>query len=583
VAGEAVVVCQIVTGLGGVGKTQLAAELAHRCWEEQAVDLLVWVTAGSRTSIITAYARAAAEVTGVEDEDLEQAAARLLGWLASTDRPWLIVLDDLSDPAHLRDLWPPGTPVGRTVVTTRRRDTALLASRQVVSVGLFTPGEACTYLRHKLVAHPGLLDGADELAADLGYLPLGLAQAAAYLLDRRLSCAAYRARLADRRRQLSDLLPEVGGLPDEHQATVAVTWALSIELADTLKPVGLARPLIELAALLDPNGIPAAVFPTEAVGEYVSARVGRPVNGEDVVDGLHALHRLSLFTAPDTGREIDADNDMVRVHALVQRAVREANPAERLPELADVAASALLAVWPEIDYATTGLIAALRANTTTLAGNAGDLLWHPGIHPLLYRAGVSLGNAGLHTTAVAYWQRMTDQAVRQFGDEDGDTISVQTNLAASYARAGRISEAITLQEQVLTDSARLFGKQHPDTLRARGHLAASYAQAGRTAEAIGLEEQVLIDRVRLFGKQHPDTLRAQTNLAASYQRAGLIASAIILQEQVVTGRVRVLGDEHPDTLNARSSLALLYAAVGRTAEAITLRGAGPHRPGAGAR
>ncbi|GIF08888.1 hypothetical protein [Actinoplanes siamensis] len=82
-----------------------------------------------------------------------------------------------------------------------------------------------------MAGHPRLLDDADGLAADLGYLPLALAQAAAYLLDRRLSCAGYRARLADQRRQLADLVPEEGALPDEHQATVAATWALSIDLA----------------------------------------------------------------------------------------------------------------------------------------------------------------------------------------------------------------------------------------------------------------------------------------------------------------------------------------------------------------
>ncbi len=132
-SGQAVVVCQVVTGLGGVGKTQLAAALAHQCLDDKAVDLLVWVTASSRARVLSAYRQAAAGLTGVEDPDPEQAAVRLLAWLAGTDRRWLIVLDDLSEPADLRGLWPPARPaVGRTVVTTRRRDASLLAGRQVV-------------------------------------------------------------------------------------------------------------------------------------------------------------------------------------------------------------------------------------------------------------------------------------------------------------------------------------------------------------------------------------------------------------------------------------------------------------------
>ncbi len=163
------VVCQVVTGLGGVGKTQLAAALAHRCWDAGAVDLLVWAVASSRSRVLSAYAQAAADLTGVDDPDPEQGAARLLAWLAGTDQRWLIVLDDLTDPADLRGLWPPAqTRVGRTVVTTRRREASLLAGRHVVPVGLFTPGEARAYLNHKLAGRPDLLDGADGLAADLG-------------------------------------------------------------------------------------------------------------------------------------------------------------------------------------------------------------------------------------------------------------------------------------------------------------------------------------------------------------------------------------------------------------------------------
>ena len=154
-SGQTVVVCQVVTGLGGVGKTQLAAALAHHVWREQLVDLLVWVSATSRTGLIAGYAQAAADVTGIEDTDPQQAADRFLAWLASTGRRWLIVLDDLNDPADLRRLWPPATGPGRTVITTRRRDSALLAGRHVVQVGLFTPTEAHTYLQNKLSGAPG--------------------------------------------------------------------------------------------------------------------------------------------------------------------------------------------------------------------------------------------------------------------------------------------------------------------------------------------------------------------------------------------------------------------------------------------
>src|SRR5437870_4931801 len=71
------VVCQVMAGLGGVGKTQLVANLAHRWRRERRVDLLIWVTATSRAAVLTRYAQAAADVLGVDDADPEQAAVRL--------------------------------------------------------------------------------------------------------------------------------------------------------------------------------------------------------------------------------------------------------------------------------------------------------------------------------------------------------------------------------------------------------------------------------------------------------------------------------------------------------------------------
>src|SRR5258708_7742363 len=71
--------------LGGTGKTQLAATLAHALWDTRAVDLLVWVTAFSRDAIVTAYAQALADIGIADaDQDLEAGAARFLAWLAET-------------------------------------------------------------------------------------------------------------------------------------------------------------------------------------------------------------------------------------------------------------------------------------------------------------------------------------------------------------------------------------------------------------------------------------------------------------------------------------------------------------------
>ncbi|MFE1884144.1 tetratricopeptide repeat protein, partial [Streptomyces diastatochromogenes] len=164
---------------------------------------------------MTGYAQAGVELCRADPDDPEQAAKKFLAWLVpkAGQRPcrWLIVLDDVADPNNLvvnpddpdtrYSLWPPASPYGRTLVTTRRRDAALFGEgRRRIDVGLFTEAEAAAYLTTSLSAQ-GRVEPADQLTAlacDLGYLPLARAQAAADLIDSRLGAAADRYLLAGR-------------------------------------------------------------------------------------------------------------------------------------------------------------------------------------------------------------------------------------------------------------------------------------------------------------------------------------------------------------------------------------------------
>jgi hypothetical protein len=102
---------------GGTGKTQLAAFAAESLWRARQVELLVWVTATSRASVLAGYAQAFAEMVGSGPAGgAETVAGRFLAWLGQTSQPWLVVLDDVADAAALDGLWPAG-PAGQVLVT----------------------------------------------------------------------------------------------------------------------------------------------------------------------------------------------------------------------------------------------------------------------------------------------------------------------------------------------------------------------------------------------------------------------------------------------------------------------------------
>src|SRR6185437_7356023 len=241
-----------------------------------------------------------------------------------------------------------------------------------------------------------LLDGqAPALAKALGYLPLALSHAAAYLVDQQVTCAAYLGRYTAGQDRLDDLLPASADA-DGYGRAVAATLLVALDAADARDPAGLARPAIWLAAMLDPAGHPQALWATEAVTGYLTRHRTRPAAGQpaqapadDPVTAGQAreallllLHRYALASVDD-----QAGPRAVRVHALTGRAARETTPPAIMPATAQAATGALLAIWPEPDHTAPALAEALRASTTTLAGHANDTLWHPDGHPVLYRSG----------------------------------------------------------------------------------------------------------------------------------------------------------------------------------------------------
>ncbi|MFZ3499591.1 tetratricopeptide repeat protein [Streptomyces sp. 5.8] len=574
--GGTAVVCQVLAGMGGVGKTQLAADHARRAWADGQVDLLVWVTAATRQAVIDAYARAAADILHADPADPERAAQAFLAWLEpAPGRPrWLIVLDDVADPGDLRDLWPPAHPHGRTLVTTRRRDAALATHGRLVPVGLFTPAEATAHLQQALAAQ-GRREREANLAAlaeDLGHLPLALSQAAAYLIDTHITVARYRARLADRARHLADLLPEPGGLPDDQAAPAAAAWSLSVDRANELRPAGLARPMLELAAMLDPNGIPDRVLTSDLVRTYLGTHQAfqhadnpapRPpaVTREEATGALRALHRLSLIDhSPAEAHQA------VRVHQIVQRAVLDSLHPEHHDLLASLAATALTAVWPDVER-DTGLASALRANTTALIARAEGALYRPAAHLVLYRLGQSLGHAGQATAAVQHLQHVTNIATEGLGPDHPSTLISRSNLALWRAEAGDTAGAAEAAAALLADRLRVLGPDHPGTLNTRNTLALSLGEAGNPAGAAAALAALLEDCLRVLGPDHPHTLTTRNNLAGWRGNAGDPAGAAAAFTALLEDHLRVLGPDHPSTLTTRFNLAHLHGKTGNPARA----------------
>ncbi len=555
----------VLVGDGGTGKTQAAAA----AFGADTAEVAIWVTATSRPEIVSAYAlgHVAIHATAppADTGEAELLAGRTLDWLAHTSSPWLVVLDDVADPADLRGLWPTGS-AGRVLITTRRRDAAMLGKGTVVEVDAFTAGEAATYLATKLSGFSGLparvLDEAAELAADLGKLPLALSHAAAVIVNDGISCADYRMLLSDRNRRLIEVLPgDPAETGDQYHRAAASTWSLARERADRLSPSGLAGRMLDVIGFLDPNGIPEAVLTIESIRRHLSRAGEPPISVAHARRAVRNLWRLSLLVH-------DPDDDLrsVRIHALAHRAAREQVPPEGAEEVVRAAADALTELWSRAG-AGTPLGQVLRANAGALVRHHSPALWKPARHPLLLQLGRGLIDSGMVTGAAAYFAELTAEAERQLGSEDPFTLTARHLLAQARADGRRANAAETEFAMVLAARSRILGPRHPDTLSSAYEVAWWHGMGGDPAGAVALFENLCEARSEVLGDDHPDTLQARNSVARWKGRAGDLAGAIEAFEALLPDELRVLGPDHTDTLATRNNFAHVRGMAGDPASA----------------
>jgi tetratricopeptide (TPR) repeat protein len=545
--------------LGACGKTQIAVIIAESLWRSAAIDILIWVNATSRASVLSGFVEASVASSGIEPTGTaESIVARFISWLSATSQQWMVVFDDLSDSVDLEGLWPEG-PSGRLLATSPHSAVTGRRGTRVIPVGFFSVREALNCLTERLSVNPAQRHGAIDLIEALGREPLALAQASAVVANSTLACRDYRDYFARRRQQ-------IGVAAGEVPSAAAVTWTLSLGQAESLLPGDSVRAMLVFVALLDGHGIPGTIFSTPAVVAYLGGAVtpfSTAVDPKPAWDALLAIERAGLITIDRT-----ESPPTILMSSVLQGAIRLAAPAQVQDPAARAAASALLEAWPSEEQ-QPWTAERLRANAASLQGAATDVLWADGCHPLMLRAGRNLDNARMVGPAVEHWRDLAARCDSKLIPGHPDTLVVAAQLAAAYLAAGYAGDAVTWYQRVLAERGRELAPGHPAIVAARVNLARSLIMAREPADAVTVLHRAVTECEQFRGPGHPDTLNVSDELAAAYLAAGDSTAAIRLLSRTLADRERVQGARDPETMSTRDRLAAAYLAAGKVKDAVS--------------
>ncbi|MFJ6831866.1 FxSxx-COOH system tetratricopeptide repeat protein, partial [Streptomyces sp. NPDC091209] len=542
----------VLSGLGGVGKSTLAAHYASQ--RARIYNPIWWITANSSAGLEAGLARL---IFALQPElarawPMDESAERATQWLSAHDG-WLLILDDVTDSADIAPLIS-RTNRGHVIVTSRLSSRWHRFNAAMIRVGVLPHGDAIELFTQTVQfsepAEVSELNQRATLVSRLGGLPLAIRAAAKYISATDIDTEEYLRRLSN---YGSDLLD----VEDSSPAWSSLSRAFHTSF-EQIADMPLALPLLRILAWYAHEGIPCSML-DNLTSSFDRQQV-----------------QLTLANLVIHGM-LDADATSISMHRLLQTFVRTADPQDPYRQPADISTGLrqstelLDATIPQV-YEPEGwhLWQRLIPHITALADRASAESDTAVSAHLFNQTGLFLNEQGDPADAIPYHERSHAAYSRHYGRLHRDTLAALGNLAGAYQAAGNLAEALSLYEQTLSECEEFLGQDDPVVLSTRNDLAGAFLASGDLSAAIPMYEKTLADRERVLGKLHPNTLTSLNNLAYAYQVIGNLEQSIPLFEQALAKRKQVLGNQHLDTLASRHNLATSLHFVNRPEEAVRL-------------
>ncbi|KAF2188857.1 HET-domain-containing protein [Zopfia rhizophila CBS 207.26] len=551
-----------IIGPGGIGKTQLALELAYRTRQKYKSCSIFWIPASDVESIHQAYMHIAQRlnIPGWDDEKADVKKLVQLHLSQASAGQWLIVFDNAdeagpgttgpSQTGSLTEYLPSSKQGSILFITTDSKMAVSLASQNIVKLPEIERDMAHRILKTYLT-NPTNEQDADLLLKELAYLPLAIVQAAAYINVNKTTLKDYLSLLGAQEKEVVERISKQFDEWQPHRTGNPIATTLLISFEQIRNCDILATDFLYFMACIDRKDIPLALLPTTSP----------PRGGMDAVETLNAYSFI-------TKRQAESALDL---HRLVHLAIRNwLHTQGLLSKRTQLAITRLLEVFPDSKHENRSKWRRLLPHAKYALSY--DLMKQEdeaGIE-LTWKCAMSLHSDGRYNEAEELFAQVMETRKRVLGAEHPDTLTSMANLASTYRNQGRWKAAEELEVQVMETCKKKLGTDHPDTLNSMSNLASTYRNQGQWDAAEELEVQVIETSTTKLGADHPSTLTYIANLASTYRNQGRWKEAEELEMQVMETCKKKLGADHPDTLTSMANLASTWKAQGRDTEAIGL-------------
>ncbi|MGX4738123.1 tetratricopeptide repeat protein [Kitasatospora griseola] len=598
--GAAITQVCVIHGLGGVGKTSLAMQYAHQQLERGSYTAAWWIRAETLEQIDSSLAALAVSLnSNLAATSPQEQTAWAVAWLQCHEG-WLLVFDNVENPTDLVSYL--GKLTGGHHLITSRRSVGWHNIAPTVSLGALDP-ESAVELLHGLALPEGKPSRqqqkeAIDLATELGFLPIALEQAGAYICQTGISYAAFRMALP----AMFDEAAE--GIDPER--TISRIWTATLDAI--LGRDALAANIVSALAWYASDS-----FPRDALANAMIPIAGSVAKVDRALGVLNSyslislsvdeisIHRIlqAVLRAEDeiASRQFATeDGDCVSIgRQLAELVMRGSLPLKEMPRGRECQLWDLLLphIYALVESAPSGYISEELCGICLLAVQHLDergqwvgkvplrqaVLAHREriLGPDHRDTLVSLRNLALACTEAGDFERaillhktVLAACERVLGSDHIDLLYLRSNLAHAYAWARDLESAVRLLMESLKQAKRLLGVDHPDTLAIRRNLVGIYAEMGDLEFSTALLADEYERTKVLYGVDHPETLACQNNLARAHAGLGEFEIAIALHWAVLGAREQMLGESHIDVLNSRYNLADTYVMAGRLHSSVPL-------------